>query len=83
MTWRSIKDDPPPKDGTEFLALCEADCGSRNHWIVRWEWVPYLGEEAFVCGSDAEGLTDLGPKGPSTLVSCLAYWMPLPEPPDA
>lgn len=77
--WQPI--ETAPKDGTAFLAVCEVDCGTRNHWIVRWEWVPHMGQGSFVCGSDAEGLTDLESRGVSTVVSCLAHWQTLPEPP--
>jgi hypothetical protein len=76
--WQPI--ETAPKDGTPFLALCGADCGTRNHWIAWWDANTVVGG-SFVCGSDAEGLTNLTAKGLSTIVSCLAHWMPLPPPP--
>jgi len=76
MTWQPIS--TAPKDGTPFLAVCEADCGTRNHWIVYWAPDDVEDGGSWVCGSDAEGLTDLDL---SLNVPCLAHWMPLPAPP--
>lgn len=72
MGWQPI--ETAPKDGSYFLAVCEADCGTRNHWIVRWD----ADHDGFECGYDAEGLftAQIG------MVPCLAHWMPLPEPPN-
>lgn len=75
--WQPI--ETAPKDGTAFLAVCEVDCGTRNHWIARWAADTGIGG-SFVCGSDAEGLTDLSN---DVCVACLAWWMPLPEPPTS
>lgn len=68
--WQDIS--TAPKDGTFILAICEADCSTRNHWIVRWE------NDGWVCGSDAEGFTDLAG---GTFVPCIGRWMPLPPNP--
>jgi hypothetical protein len=77
--WQPI--ETAPKDGTPFLALCEDDCCMRNHWIARWDSKAGRGC-AFICGSDSEGLTELDVGGADVIVSCLAWWMPLPQPPE-
>lgn len=73
MEWQDIA--TAPRDGTMFLGLCDKDCGTRNHWIVRFD----ADVDTFVCSSDAEELTDLRDGG--CLVSCIRHWMPLPPPP--
>lgn len=78
MTWLPI--ETAPKSGDYFLAICEPDCGSRNHWIVRWNGC----RESFECGLDAEGLFT----GDIASVVCLSHWwdfgdgQPLPPPPE-
>lgn len=70
MTWRSIKDDPPPV-GDEVLGF--------------WQYV-YHGDKHRTCGYEigevrAGGVfVDHEGQHEPTLFT---HWMPLPEPPDA
>jgi hypothetical protein len=68
MTWRSIKDDPPPKDGTVILAYAKHSqvmSGKYHRTEVQFDrmW---------------RGLSPL-----HNWPASFDYWMPLPEPPDA
>ena len=70
MTWRSIKDDPPPT-GEEVL--------------VFWQYV-YHGDKHRTCGHEIGALSQDGrfwdhEGGHSP--GFFTHWMPLPEPPDA
>jgi len=67
MTWRSIKDDPPPKDGTSVLSYphyriihWQTDyCYPEPGWAFDWD-------ESIECWMTTKKQT---------------HWMPLPEPP--
>lgn len=65
MTWRSIKDDPPPMDGTDFIAYYPAEDGEPEKMDVTSWPQDRIGRYY--------GLT-LGGVDPT-------HWMPLPEPP--
>lgn len=70
MTWRSIKDDPPPKDGTIIVAL-KYGKSHNGYTLIFWdmwesEWAGYTAE-------DEKRLVKFQP----------THWMQLPEPPDA
>lgn len=75
MDWRSIKDDPPPKD-REFLAWGKHS-GVQNAlspaWRPSWHVVYWDAIDGAFCVS---GATWLGPFIEPT------HWQPLPAPPS-
>lgn len=76
MTWRSIKDDPPPKDGTLFLGYQARIATPKNPCVMavcRWDVGGGVSTVEMFWGPMPNGLVMVEP----------THWMPLPEPPDA
>jgi hypothetical protein len=77
MTWRSIKDDPPPGDGTEFQAWI-LNAHGVGFWEPRCRFHPEHGIFEFW------GRIDYDEDGWDMNAYLIpTHWMPLPEPPDA
>lgn len=76
MTWRSIKDDPPPKDGTWIIAKLGDGVPDRwDHWRGRCFVIKHMGYTS-TAGYDL-GWTLFPGMGAED--DWLAEWQPLPE----
>lgn len=75
MTWRSIADDPPPKDGAPVLVFYLGEQSSKRTWSFNRG--PQFIRIAKL-RSDGVWQLDMG----GHYRSDITWWMPLPPPPE-